>query len=1710
MTMNTMKENDTLEAPVPLPLESLAPVQEVDSGKEWEKNRYWNNLLTGDPAAVPDELRRKAGAGAADAPEEERDYRLMSSINRSWVVDYKKMQKEQVRSAWPDIRLNLARELGVRDSEPEVYAALSLQHQDAPKRREVRQLYEANFVKGLEGALPDVPAEEESVPEPGNEAVRQGAAQRVHYMPLAESISRAWTMLKAEETQLMPLPEMMQYAPDLLETVDSLAELDADERARVYAVARSLDSTRSLEDKPSGLGAAMLHSVRRGVADLRYSLVQGVGHAGAALTKAAAETLDNDTLHRGAAALDKRLQVLDEVRRVAQGEIFPIDLGEESSLLEQMAVDAAGAAPGAALAFMGGAGFGVLATSGAGAAVAEARQRAPQGRQELQTAAGILGGALQAGIYVGMSRIGANMLSRTISNFAKARQAGIKGYSLAALGALGTLTAENAKLLLAGKAAHASELGIQELAARVDKVASNIDWESFGDNLADIETNMREAAMNLPFVLIAAGRAALHHFRSPSAVLENTRLLEEWGVDDATRARIAGEPDIHAQSDMLRDALRSSKRWSGPNALMDFIRSLKLLNTGGNLDFQDAKIARDFLNMEADVTSFMKPAVISRDLNNPEILQEMYKNVSGKKKVPLNAGKSAPFLQLWDEWAQHSHSVVPMNHQEIKSRSKQYIEILKDKRKGVPYYLRLNGYYHPYRGESVRVLAADRTREVVNNSYRLLMNTETLDSLVHSYASIDDARRHTEKTRRLYVTEFCRAMMRCVNGMSAEESFDKFAEGMTQFYLSRRRGARHAPLWMKRTPEDTFLAAKNLAYIKTSRPNQQDDPHLKEIYRSMVSARACGESLLELLPHSEDFQTLLSMGFKPEDAYVHLLHREFKDHVDSDIWNPAQLTRTKANLSDNMQRLASSRKYYDDYLALSGYSMESTPDGKGGKLCRIKCPDGRYSPWMKGSGYVVNTLVGNVQTSFLPMGRDMLMTYMNDSYRNDFNNKRVFERRHMFPLSMKRFIGFDHLGNTAARDLCALWLGDSTQYGVGLEFSLHDEHWKRYKGKRVNLITKEIEPESGMFLVRHGRVITPMDLIKIRFSTYWNRLLLSGWVSPEDVGQALVESNMASSSTVESIISEGRDRKADLSRLPGPERRKFLKKHKGSILPGDRAGMSRKLAQRMSELNLVYMLANLQEAPLPNTVKQWFLTTPFSEFEEPHSRTQLRHEMAMHSNRAAANEVKNLIGRVAKLREELKKGQRPALESRLRLAYEPDDSRRYEQGWCFSMGGAGAFRAAGQSFWNMLEDPVRGWKLLPEEQRQKLESELQDVCGERPVEQAMQELSEVLRQYPSLHGYGVESRGGSDVCRMVLDPIKLENPTEPVFVKSKDARYATPLLTSKGFTVEKVATLPEEWSRDTRILPAIRLLTELRRQVTDIPFADDQGVWWKKHRIGGAEGLRPRGLDATWKPETGMQTMLDVYHRLAEAGQANGEKGELNVCGVSLGGIQPGEIDTRKLKHITVYRCFEFPEHMVRLMPGEADADNPLQRAPYVLHSADGVPLLPTRMALHQDEYLLALAPLRSFNGSRMCSYDYDTNRKKRHKQVDSCLYELVHQRTKNREVWEEGAVDRINNLELFMQLFQDSRLPYFLAGRHPETLTRGEALTCELARLTLMAELGVKRQEHEDKLISFCRELRQNPDDVKLIKYVLDRVVSPDPNHYREEELTHPEGIEE
>ncbi|MBR2145434.1 MAG: hypothetical protein IJ956_07825 [Akkermansia sp.] len=303
----------------PIPLESLAPLPEVNIGRELEKERYWNKLLTGDLSAVPADVRHKAGADDESQPAEERDYRLMNNINRSWVVDHRDMSREQVRAAWPEMRRNLTRELGVGDSEPELYTALSIQNQDAPDWKKARKLYEDNYRAALEGRTVEQPENEDERLVCRN-AMQHAAQTREEYMPLAEAVSDAWAYIKARESSPLAFPDMVMGVPGLVKAVDTLADMKPADRARVYAIARSLDSTRRLEEKPAHLGEAVLHSMRRGSADLGHAALQGLGHATTALVKAAGETFDSDGIRQFSVAADKRLQTLHELRQLAQGE----------------------------------------------------------------------------------------------------------------------------------------------------------------------------------------------------------------------------------------------------------------------------------------------------------------------------------------------------------------------------------------------------------------------------------------------------------------------------------------------------------------------------------------------------------------------------------------------------------------------------------------------------------------------------------------------------------------------------------------------------------------------------------------------------------------------------------------------------------------------------------------------------------------------------------------------------------------------------------------------------------------------------------------------------------------------------------------------------------------------------------------------------------------------------------------------------------------------------------------------------------------------------------------------------------------------------------------------------------------------------------------------------------------------------------------------
>jgi hypothetical protein len=1314
-----------------------------------------------------------------------------------------------------------------------------------------------------------------------------------------------------------------------------------------------------------------------------------------------------------------------------------------------------------------------------------------------------VGGALQAGIYMGMSRIGAQLLSRSIGHFAQAANAGAAGYAMAALKSLGALTAESAKLLLAGKAAQVAELGMQELASRVDRVASNIDWQTYGDNILDIETNMREAAMNLPFILIAAGRAALHHFRAPDAILENRRLLEDWGVDEPTRQRIIDAPDPHSRTAMLREALSSGSRWGGTGFLEDCLRSLRLLNTENHAPFRDEQAVRGFLRLPSSAESARRHEVVPRDMSDPEVVKMVAERVNESRNQSLLRRKeSAEALRFLDELSQKAYGEKMPTLEEKKTAITRYREIARKPGSVLPGKFKLDGYYNPHQAKASEFVLNELSNELIALSYQYALNSESLGSVMNSYRNVDVARTQIDQKRREFMSRLCEAMAESYANGDFKQAYEKVCTWMSKRYDARRKASSHVPLWIRQTERGDLLNAYEKAHARISGKTR---PELVNFYRQILGGESLGSAWLMCVPHTADFQELLGMGYSPEQAVTHLLCREFGDNLDSSTWNPGLLNLKEANAIDNKRRFARNQEMCNNYMRLSGYGLERSPDGNGKELWRIMRPDGQYTPWFSSYGQVVNSLVGNARIRFMQMGRGELSASIERAYRSMTNGKRAFYAGYMYPLAPGAFTGFDHLGRVATDELRSLWMGDSTHYTMGLNYEEDKAKWSRLKGKLWLPRLKDIRDGNDSYLVYPRHVETPVTLARLRFFVYWNRLLSSGWVSPEAVGEALVQAGELKPDKLEAILKKGQERKLHLNNLPDREaRRKMLRKYPEHIVPGDKPLMHADLARRMAEYNLLFMMADLPNAELPNSVREWFFSTVLGDFRIPPDTPNLRDAVRKY-NRAEAEKVKDMVSRVEDIRSLRDSEQGIKLAEMMRNAYQPNEARRYEQGWCFAVGGTSAFRSSGQAFWNLLEEPARGWELLPPQERASLAEELREHCGDQPPEKKLQELSDVLREYPGLRAYSSDKRHGGGIKRMELNPIERTDIMPRSYSHATNTILMHPLVVKKGFTVEENAELPAAWRADPRVLPALQLLTELRRTVTASPYTDENGIWWQQERYGGVDGKRPNGLEPHWKPEPGLQEFMRFYKRVDELGQLYGARGQLNVCGVPLGGIGAGDLDMNLLKHVTIYRTTRLPDQQVRLMPGEPNAANPYQRKPYVMHTADGVPLLPKRMARQASELMEALMPLNEFGSDMERLYDFQTNHKWRRRQLSSYLTDLLERRTTTPAAWERADEGYINNLELFMQMFQDGRLPYYLEKKDPTQLSRGEALAAELGRLMLLAEFGTARDTAVENLVQFCGRLRASREDKQLLQTALHRIVSPEPNRYSEEELPRP-----
>jgi len=1660
---------------VPPPLETQAATPAADD-QTADMSAYWNRVLTGNPATVPTEVRTLAGADDDSLDPEEQNYRLLGTINRSWAVDHLGVSKEAVLDGWSGCRAQLAQSLGVADNEQEVFMGLSALEQDKPRREAGRRIFEKAYLSGLKGENHcDISSLQEGLDDADRQAAevleqdarRQGAEVRRKWLPLAERVARGSEAFSATEEDLLSAPRVLAAAPDLLQAVDEVAGLGEDDRETVFFLAAHLAKLHRPAEQ-EGLGSRLVRAVRRGASNIGIGVAELANHASIVTLSNLGETWGGETgknLQQAAEAWDRRSAVLHRMRELTQQEIAPLYPAHSAKLAESYLIDAAEATPAAMLAFCGGSGFAALAASGMGDSVAAARSLNPQGDHELQLAAGILGGAVQGAIYMGMGRLGGRMLEQSIANFMKTRGVGIGTFSMNALKSAGSASLHGAELIAAGKLSHAVGLGSQELAARLSGTASHIDWKSFGDNLTDIETNMREAASLLPFLLIGSGRVALRHFRSPYAVLGEGLALRDWGIDDATRLKILNAPNIDEQGTMLSEALRGSRRWSAPGFLPEIVRAMNLFNGDYFQGFRDINCVRDFLKLPPERSLLENKVIVDRDATAQEILDlEGHAQSRDLADSMKHKHKFAEVMRFWDKMYQQSHiaEYTPRYHfRQLPAgmdtpgddRVNFYMDITHDRIPTVPHRMRNIGYYNP-RGEAERrALLRDRAQECIDLSYQFMLSTFSVDSLMAHSHPMTRIATHLEITRNDIIGQTANAVLDIAKGMGTEESLKKLATYIA-LHCERRRFRGTPPAWLKQTENrDLHKMADFVSQYSAATDIHNRD--FKNVLRVINGLQACAQSLVCLLPMTSDFQTALTRGMSPLQAYHHLLVRELGFNPEKVRNYPLKEIEDSANHTDLEHFSQENRKTFDLSQQLSGTDLESCVGEDGVTYWRAQRPDGGFTRWHAEQKDAVNELVISMAPYFGRMGAGIHHWLFNAAI------PKTFDLKDRPQVSYREFSGFDQLCSIAMRDLGDFWHRSVTRTQPGFQPTrLRTMQTGRNAKSPLNT---QVEPSDqsdfgvDLFVDRLG-LLTPAAIINGRFRVFWERAFKTGLLSVPEAGEFLLSRGCITPERYQKII--------DLSKqLPYP-------KSRNTPLcltpPPDIAGMNREMSIEMSRFHTLYYFSHLQEQNLPESVKAWFRMAPFCpDMPKEDYRTNLRIRAGYKgltaiswANRYTSMQLKRLAPQIEAMRRQ--EAEHPLPEGRIlelfRSANGESEPRRYEQSWCHYYSGRGVFYGTPQKDWNLMLDPMHTWKLLSEEEKQDIRMRVGSLCTDEPtqealdavgrgeevdyLEYALRQLDRVQKRFPDLHRYALSTESPYAVRVVHLnDALPERHPDSEPEMQPVPLRWINDF--DGAYSVERLRYMPDELKEDAEAQSSLRFLDALRRIAIRRPYSTGVSIWWGKEIYGGQLGLHPKGLER-WQVEEPLEPLFQLLSNIYKLCRSNGSE-TINVCGVNLRGCDRTRYDFEELSTACTYRWPEDRARVYRLMPGYPDSPNVRVRTPYIVACHGGTYMHGNRVIRETADLYHSFCPLEYFTPSHLRRYNGFHLRHWRNIALDSILESIVDRPT-YLEATGNAESGVVGMGELLMRLCEDSGFSRSINSLDPEQLTREQAHIVNIA----------------------------------------------------------------
>lgn len=1657
-----------------------------------ERRVYWHHLLTGDPDTVPDEVRKRAGAEAVGLSEEQRDYRVCSAVNRSWVVDHRGHSREEVAARWPELRRQLADELGVADSEEELFLALSHRADSEALRRAGRGVYERAYMAALRGEetydtsditaelLPENRAAAEKL---GAQAFAEAQALRERLQPVADTLAEGMDAFSAMEEDFLSAPRVISAAPQLWQAAGQLPHLPEDERRLVmYMAATRLKQQRAAAGaEEEGVASRTVRAVRRGAGGLGLGIAQGIGNTLVATADSVGSRWGGESgeaLQQGAAEWDARLRTLREIRHLAQQEVLPLTL-TGASAAEEYLMTAAESIPAAVMACAGGAGFLTLTAAGMGDAVAEARLRSAETPQHLQLAAGVVAGAVQASIYAGISRIGGKLLERCINNFMRARGAGAAAFSWAALNSMAGLTVEGVKAMMGAKLASLADVAGQELASRAAGTASNINWQLYGDNLTDIEANMREAASLLPFLLIGAGKLALRHFRSPRAVLGDGCRLLEWGADEKQVQEMLSEVNLTRQNDMLKQLLSGTKVFSGLGFLEDAVRALGLLNMDYFKGFTEPSVVRDFLKLPAESALVQRPAFGERTLEQILATPDHARERSGVMRV-RNTKQYRDVLALWDEWWTRSHitefsSRVPLGQWQVHAgnagaryeRTDRYWQDLQQGDKAVPRRMHNAALYAPHAEAERRALLRDRVAEIHDLSYQFLMNVYPFDSLLGRQVTVNRMRKDAETTRNALLGEVGRTVIRAGLGYAPEENFATFNAYLQDYYMRKKYadGTANVP-WMREVPADFFNKMSSHAQSFGSL-RYAAHPELQEAFRIMLGLRANTEMLINLLPMTEDFQTALSRGMSPAQAYEHLIARELGYDASTLRNYPyEELSAThNHNTTPAEDYAAHNARLCEAYRRFTGAALEQEQGDDGKTYWRLRRPSGAYSRWHDSAAAAMNDVAANAAMLFLPLGYDVRGHWQNAARSGSANLT-------LLPYAQEgEFSGYDQLCSYAFRDLSRHWLESAYYLQPGMQVEELRSRFVRNASYGDGFSPVFVEGERGaepalQFDIH--TVATPHGLAHARFYTYWQRCLKGGAIGADEAYGIMENCGLLQDSDVQ-------------------------RWHAAVGDEGKRAAM----VGILSDFTLQCFMARMPQLPLPPTVKEWYAYAAFCPAEQ--AAEQMPRSVPLGrdgsgiiqwSNRRVATELAELAPRVEALRDRLAEQPLPdaRLESLVQSAMVPNAAEGAEHLWCYRQCGEGPLHTVPQTYWDLLQSPLQTWQRLTAEEQAELHEFLLPSCRENmlpaagasqdAVLAALENLDRVLATHPELHSYSLAGADASQVW-YTRPPAAPQHSVPPL----EEPRY-TPLPLYRGQGVSEEPALYTLPAADFPLLAeqgvpqALRMLDALRSYPAGLPYALEGGIYLNNQAYGGLHGARPAGLERH-EPVPALpavQRLLAEVHELCRDSAAP----FMDFLGVPIPNLTAEQLGCAELRNITVYRRpqvdspFADATHLVRLMPGSPLSLLRGGRSPYVVDVRAGVYMQGGRALRLDNAPNDCMVPLQEFLPAPLRPYSEAHRSEWSQLMLADSLERLSAVAERGPDFMVDRLCGEIPLPELLMRLYEDTNFSQGVIGTRSMHELRAQELRALRLAADIIACMAAPRSATDARSVQAFRNLQK------------------------------------